>query len=75
MPKLPVVSGNETISALKRGGFVRDRQSGSHVTLRHHERRRSATIPAGSADLPPGTLRAILRQAGLTVEEFIRLLR
>ena len=61
--------------ALERGGFVRDRQSGSHVTLRHHGRRRSATVPQGNSDLPPGTLRAILRQAGLTVEEFIRLIK
>jgi len=69
------VSGREVIRALERGGFVFDRQSGSHVTLRHPERRRSATVVTASQDLPPGTLRAVLRQAGLAVEEFRRLLR
>jgi predicted RNA binding protein YcfA (HicA-like mRNA interferase family) len=75
LPKLPVISGYETIRAPKRGRFVYDRQSGSRVTLRHHERRRSATVRAGNADLPPGPPRAILREAGLSVEEFIQLLK
>ena len=75
MPRLPVVSGRRTIRALERAGFVFDRQQGSHVTLRHKERRRSATVPVhGNEDLPSGTLRSILRQAGLTAEEFQNLL-
>ena len=71
MPKLPVVSGREAIRALERAGFVLDRQHGSHVSMRHHGRRRTATVPIhGNEDLPPGTLRSVLRQAGLTIEEF-----
>ena len=76
MPKLPVVSGPEAIRALRRGGFKVDRQSGSHVTLRHPETNRRATVPCHSGrDLRAGTLRAVIRDAGLTVEEFRRLLK
>lgn len=70
MPKLPVVSGAEVVRALQRAGFVVDRQRGSHVTLWHPGQRRSATVPVHPGDLPPGTLRSILRQAGLSVEDF-----
>ena len=76
MPKQPVVSGQETIRALERGGFVFDHQDGSHVTVWHPGARRHATVPVhGSEDLPPGTLRSVLRQAGMTVEEFRELLK
>ena len=75
MPKLPVVSARELIAALARDGFEPDRQRGSHVVLIHHERQRVAVVPVhGGRDVPPGTVRRILRQAGLTVEEFIDLL-
>ena len=76
MPKQPVVSGRKAIRVLERGGFVIDHQDGSHVTMWHPGTRRHATVPVhGSADLPPGTLRSVLRQAGLTVDEFRRLLK
>jgi len=76
LPKLPVVSGRKTVRALCRGGFEVDHQSGGHVTLRHPETNRRATVPLhGGRDLRVGTLRAIIRDAGLTVEEFRRLLK
>lgn len=76
MPKQPVVSGRETIRALERGGFVFDHQDGSHVTMYNPQTDRHATVTIhGNKDLAPGTLRSILRQAGLRVEEFRRLLR
>jgi len=75
LPKLPAVSGRETIRALERDGFVFDHQEGSHVTMRHTAGGRSATVPVhGGRDLPPGTLRSVLRQAGLSVGEFCQLL-
>ena len=75
MPKLPVVSGRETARALKRAGFVVVRQKGSHVMLWHEERNRAVTVPVhGNKELAPGTLAGVLDEAGLTVEEFIRLL-
>ena len=76
MPKLPVASGREVMRALEHAGFVFHRQAGSHVTLWNPGTRRSATVPVhGAQDLPMGTMRGIIRDAGLTVEEFVRLLR
>ncbi len=71
MPKLPVVSGRQMVAALKRAGFEEVRQRGSHVSLRKGSQR---TIVPLHPDLSPGTLLAILRQAGLTRDELLRLL-
>lgn len=75
MPRLPAVTGAETVRALQRGGFVFQRQSGSHVQLKHPATGRRASVPVHSGeDLPRGTLSSILRDAGLAAEEFIELL-
>ncbi|MBE9045027.1 type II toxin-antitoxin system HicA family toxin [Pleurocapsales cyanobacterium LEGE 10410] len=74
MSKLPVVSGSECIKALKKTGFAIVRQRGSHVVLVREEPRNTVIIP-NHKELDRGTLRAIIRQANLTVEEFIQLLR
>ncbi|MDI6643169.1 MAG: type II toxin-antitoxin system HicA family toxin [Candidatus Hodarchaeaceae archaeon] len=72
MTKLPVVSGKDVLKALiKLGYYVRD-QRGSHVHLRHPYRR-PLTIPLHDT-IAKGTLRAIIREAELTVDEFIKLL-
>ena len=62
--------------ALTRAGFIVDRIVGSHHILAHPDNpARVVTVPCHSSrDLKPGTLRAIIRQAGLTVEEFNELL-
>jgi predicted RNA binding protein YcfA (HicA-like mRNA interferase family) len=74
MPRLPVVSGREAVRALERIGYHIDRHRGSHIVLRQgHEPHRRLTIP-DHKELRPGTLRAIVRQAGLTVDEFVHLL-
>lgn len=76
MPKLPVVTGAEMIRALQRDGFVRMRQSGSHVTLHSHRRDRTVPVPSHAGrTLSLGLTRKIIKQAGLTVEEFRQLLR
>ena len=76
MPKLPALSAREIIAALRRAGFVEARQSGSHLLMVHEARRRAAVIPLhGSRDVAVGTVHNILRQAGLTAEEFLELLR
>lgn len=72
-PPLPVVSGAETIRALERGGFVQVSQRGSHVKLRSSDGR-VAIVPLHD-ELAPGTLRSILRQAGLSVDAFQELRR
>lgn len=76
MPKLPVVTGEKAARALERAGFVFDRQSGGHKIMKHYERGLTVSVPVhGSKTVRPGTLRAIIRDAGLTVPEFQRLLK
>ena len=76
MPKLPVVNGREMIRALQRAGFVLDSQESSHVTMFSPVTGRHATVPVHAArDMKTGTVRNVLRQAGLTVEEFHELLK
>jgi predicted RNA binding protein YcfA (HicA-like mRNA interferase family) len=72
MPPLPVVSGDEARSALERDGWTFERQRGSHTVL-SRPGRRSVVIPR-EGELPRGTLRGIIRDAGLTVDELVTLL-
>jgi len=76
MAGLPVVNGRQAIRALMRAGFVVDRIVGSHHVLTHpQDRRRTVTVPVHAGrDLKRGTVRSIVRQAGLSVEEFVDLL-
>lgn len=73
MSKLPVISGADCIKALGKIGFIVYRQRGSHVTLVRETPPAQTTIP-NHKELDRGTLRAIIRQAGVTVDEFIALL-
>jgi predicted RNA binding protein YcfA (HicA-like mRNA interferase family)/predicted RNase H-like HicB family nuclease len=76
LPELPVLNGKETVSALLRGGFECRRNSGGHAILKHPVAGLIVPVPLhGGRDLREGTLRGIIRQAGLTVEEFIDLLK
>jgi predicted RNA binding protein YcfA (HicA-like mRNA interferase family) len=72
--KLPVVSGSEAVKAFRKVGYEFDEQHGSHIILRHvtgpHRR---LSVP-NHKELAKGTLRAMIREAGLTVEEFVTLL-
>ncbi len=73
--KLPVISGKEAIRALEKAGFIIVRQRGSHVSIKKvtSEKVIKITIPLHET-LDRGTLKSIIRNAGLTVEEFINLL-
>ncbi|SFJ09266.1 type II toxin-antitoxin system HicA family toxin [Planctomicrobium piriforme] len=74
MSSLPRISGREVVKALGKIGYVADRQRGSHIILRQTEEpHRRLTVP-DHAEIAKGTLRAIIRQAGLTVDEFKSLL-
>ena len=73
--KLPVVSGETLIRALKQLGYEIVRQKGSHVRLYPpaDSRRKPTTVPLHD-ELAKGTLKAILRDAGITVEQLVELL-
>lgn len=70
--KLPVVSGKDVIKALSKIGYYVRAQKGSHVHLRHPYRK-PLTVP-NHPEIAKGTLRAIIKEAGLTVAEFLELL-
>jgi len=75
MPKLPVISGRELVKLLRKVGYEVDHQTGSHIILRHKEPpHRRLTIP-DHKEIAKGTLRAIIKQAGLTREEFEKLMK
>jgi predicted RNA binding protein YcfA (HicA-like mRNA interferase family) len=67
-PKLPVVSGAEAVRAFERLGFAVVRQRGSHIILR---RVASGCVVPNHRELKTGTLAGILKQAGVSADEFI----
>ena len=74
MSKLPVISGKECIKVLEKIDFVIVRQRGSHLVLARQDPKTTVIVP-NHKQLDRGTLRAIIRQADLTVDEFIQLLK
>lgn len=74
MSRMPQVMAQELASFLRRRGFVVDRQSGSHLTLFQGSTGVSVTIPVHSGrDLGRGLAIALLKQAGFTVDDYLRL--
>ena len=73
MSGLPRISGEECVKALSAVGFYVRRQEGSHLILRRDAPFAQLVVP-DHKELDRGTLRAIIRQAGLSVDEFTRLL-
>lgn len=69
MPKFPSLTPQQVIKILEKKGFVLDRSKGSHRIYFHPETRRRVVVPFQRKDLPQGTLREILRQAGIEREE------
>ncbi len=69
MSKLPRVSGRECLKALAKAGFYLKRQEGSHMILRRDDPFEQVVVP-DHKELDRGTLRAILRQAGVSVDDF-----
>lgn len=73
--RLPRVTATELLAALERGGWERIRQRGSHIRLAHPAHPMRVTVSIHSRQIvKSGTLRSILEQAGLTVEELVELL-
>ena len=73
MTKLPRISGRECVAALRKAGFQLKRQHGSHIILRRENPFAQVVVP-DHQELDTGTLRAILRQAGLSPDQFEALL-
>ena len=73
MSNLPRISGRECVKALNSAGFYLKRQEGSHLILKRDDPFAQVVVP-DHKELDRGTLRAIIRQAGLSIDEFARLL-
>jgi len=75
MPRLPTVNSRQMIAALAMRGFVIDHQSGSHVVLFRETDKSRVVIPFHNSDLGRGLTLRIIKSAGLTRDEFIKLLK
>jgi predicted RNA binding protein YcfA (HicA-like mRNA interferase family) len=78
VPKLPRIPASEVIRALERLGFVQARQRGSHIVLKkqiidenHNVTEIGCVVPVHKKTVAIGTLKSILNQAGVSVEEFL----
>jgi len=75
MSRLPSLTGKQVITALKKAGFVTERQRGSHSFLRHPDGR-ATVVPAHTGEtIGPGLLSKILRDAELTKDDLLKRLR
>lgn len=74
MSKLPILSGKQLCKILEKIGYLKDHQTGSHIILRNENPPyRRLTVP-DHKEIAKGTLRAIIRQAGLTMDELRELI-
>ncbi len=74
MSTLPVVSGKELVKVFNKIGYLFDHQTGSHIILRHQlPPYRRLTVP-NHKEIAKGTLRSLIRESGLTIEDLIQLL-
>ena len=74
MARLPAISGLQAVAAFQRAGFDVSHQRGSHIIMVKAGMPVTLSVP-DHRRLKPGTLRALIRKAGLTVEEFADLLK
>ena len=74
MSELPRISGRKVVAALSKAGYEFDRQKGSHIILRQSEYPHRRIVVPDHREIAKGTLRKIIRQAGLTVKGFKQLL-
>jgi predicted RNA binding protein YcfA (HicA-like mRNA interferase family) len=72
--RLPGIRAKELISALEKAGFEFQRQNGGHVSLRHPDTARTVTVPVHSRELPRWLLKKIIKDTGLSEDEFRKLL-
>lgn len=74
MSGLPRISGRQVVQMLKKIGYEQDRQRGSHMILRQTDAPHRRVTVADHKEIAKGTLRSIIREVGLTVDEFRDLL-
>lgn len=76
MSELPTVNGKQVVAALRRAGFLLEKVNGSHHILRDPVSGTHVSVPVhGTRDMKAGTVRGVIRDAGLTVTEFAKLVK
>ena len=75
MSVFPQISGKEAVRCLEKIGYKKDSQRGSHIVLRQEKHPHRRLVVPDHKEIAKGTLRVIIKQAGLTVEEFNALLK
>ncbi len=70
MPPVPVMSGHEVVRAFQRHGWQATRQRGSHIIMTREGSLATLSVP-NHREVARGTLRALTRAAGLTIDEFV----
>lgn len=73
MPKLPVISGMKTVKAFQKAGWMVKRQTGSHIIMEKAGYIATLSVPNHN-EIKRGTLRNLIKDAELTIEEFLDLL-
>lgn len=73
MSKLPVISGMKTVKAFQKVGWIVKRQTGSHIIMERSGSIATLSVP-NHKEIKRGTLRNLIKDAELTVEEFLELL-
>ena len=74
LARLPGARAKEVIRALERAGFLFERQQGSHATYRHPQSKYTTVVPVHSKELPRWLLKKIIKEAGLTEDQFREML-
>ncbi|PIZ66580.1 toxin HicA [Candidatus Roizmanbacteria bacterium CG_4_10_14_0_2_um_filter_36_9] len=72
MPKLPILTSRQVVKILKKKGFEPVRQTGSHLTFNNRLTRKITVVPIHSDDIAKGTMKSIIKQAGLSIGDFIK---
>ncbi len=75
MPKLPVIKSNQLVKILSKIDFFEFHCVGSHKQFKHSDGRRTTIAVHSGRDVPTGTLRAILNEINISVEEFIKIIK
>lgn len=75
MPKLPVLKAKELLKILKKSGFYEYHQAGSHIQMKHLDGRRTTVPYHPSTEIRRKTLKGIIDDLEVTVEEFIEIVR
>lgn len=75
MPKLPVIKARVLLKTLKKLGFYKHHQAGSHIQLKHEDGRRTTIPYHPGKEIRRKTLKAIIEDLNMTVEEFIKALK